>query len=276
MLPYQSIAHKYEELSLSKKTFVPAFTPRSLKYTIEKKSSHLWDVTIEVPAALTAHIKDHITRMYQQYTIMPGMSCKNLPVAYTKHYFANEIERETQRFLLDHFIQESVQVFLQENKISTVNWPRLKEIIPDTSNATYIYTLALSLAPTITLENWHSYSFIAPKRKNYTDLDIQVDSFIASLDKELPTSNEVECGDWVRFSAQFRSPHIQTPIHSPLHYWLRITNPLLATVSIQKFISAKIGDSFVLPANALAFFNNNTPNTDYYFDITVEQSGFDT
>ena len=225
---------------------------------------------IEVPTALTAHIKDHITRMYQQYTIMPGMSCKNLPVAYTQHYFAQEIERETQRFLLDHFIQESVQNFLQENKIATVNWPRLKEIKPDPTNATYLYTLALSLAPTITLENWHSYSFVAPKRKNYTDLDIQVESFIASLSKEKPTTNQVECGDWVRFSAQFRSPHIQTPVHSPLYYWLRITNPLLATPSMQKFIAASVNDSFTLPASALAIAHSNTPDTDYYFDITIE------
>ncbi len=254
---------------MSKKTFVPAFTPRSLKYTIDKKSSHLWDVIIEVPTALTAHVKDHITRMYQQYTIMPGMSCKNLPVSYTQHYFAQEIERETQRFLHEHFIQESIQTFLHDHKIATVNWPRLKAIIDDTSNS-YRFTVSLSLAPVISLENWQAYTFIAPKRKNYTDLDIQVESFITTLKKEKPPETRVESGDWVRFAAQFRSPHIQTPIHSPLYYWLRITNPLLASTAMQKFLNTQVNDSFTLPASALSTTQVHTPQTDYYFDITIE------
>jgi len=258
-----------EEFRLSKKTFVPAFTPRSLKYTIEKKSSHLWDVIIEVPASLVAHVKDHITLIYQQYTIMPGLSCKNLPVSYTQHYFAQEIERETQRFLQDHFIQESVQDFLKEHKIATVNWPRLKEITV-TASGSYLFTLSLSLAPAISLDNWQAYTFMAPKRKNYTDLDIQVESFLATLSTETVQANTIEPGDWVRFSAQFRSPHIQTPIHSPLHYWIRITNPLLASPAMQQFINAKINDTFILPATALAHPPIATSETNYYFDVTIE------
>lgn len=201
---------------------------------------------------------------------MPGISCSTLPISYTQHYFAQEIEKETQQFLFEHFIEGNVQNFLQENKIATVNWPRLKEIT-GSAQAGYIITMALSLAPHLALNGWHTHTFVAPRRKNYTDLDIQVESFIATLDPEIINRNAtVETGDWVRFSAQFRSPLVQTPVHSQTQYWLRITNPVLTTPEMTQFLNAKIGSQFTVPASALSSRQETTFSTDYYFDITIE------
>ncbi len=256
---------------MSKKTFVPAFTPRSLKYSIDKKSSHLWYLTVEIPGAMTAHIKDHITRLYRQYTLMPGISCNSLPITYTQHYFAQEIEKESRQFLYEHFIEGSIQSFLQDNKITTVNWPRIKDVGGSAQNG-YTITIALSLAPQLQLHNWQTQTFVAPKRKNYTDLDIQVESFIATLEAESSSTRTatVELGDWVRFSAQFRSPLVQTPVHSHTQYWLRITNPILTSPAMQQFLTAKVGSSFTIPASALSIHQENPFSTDYYFDVTVE------
>lgn len=202
---------------------------------------------------------------------MPGISCSSLPITYTQHYFAQEIETETQQFLYEHFIEGNIQTFLQENKITTINWPRVKSVDGDAQSG-YTVTVALSLAPHLQLHDWHAQTFTAPKRKNYTDLDIQVESFITTLNKEESAVQEtaVEVGDWVRFSAQFRSPLVQTPVHSHAQYWLRITNPILTTPAMQQFLSAKVGSSFTLPASALSPRQESTSATDYYFDIVVE------
>jgi FKBP-type peptidyl-prolyl cis-trans isomerase (trigger factor) len=255
---------------LSKKTFVPAFTPRSLKYTVEKKSSHVWNLLIHIPVTLATHIKDHITALYRQYTVMPGMSCSTLPITYTQHYFAHEIEQDTQKFLYDHFIEDSIHFFLQENNITIVNWPRLQAIEGDATTG-YTFTIGLSRAPHVSLTDWHAHTFIAPKRKNYTDLDIQVESFIATLQ---PTKAEsqpiVEAGDWVNFSAQLRSPHIQAPLHSISNYWLRISIPTLATPALHQFLGCSKNNTFSIPATALSANSNLQTQSDYSFDITIK------
>jgi FKBP-type peptidyl-prolyl cis-trans isomerase (trigger factor) len=256
---------------LSKKTFVPAFTPRSLKYTIEKKSSHVWNLFINIPVALSMHIQDHITSLYRQYTVMPGLSCSTLPITYTQHYFSHEIEQDTQQFLYDHFIEESIHFFLQEHGVSIVNWPRLQDISGTAANG-YTFTVGLSCAPHIALTNWQKHTFIAPKRKNYTDLDIQVESFIATLQHtKSDTTTIVETGDWVHFSAQLRSPHIQAPLHSTSNYWLRISIPTLATPAMHQFLGSSKNATFSIPATTLTTNSAAQTHSDYVFDITIKQ-----
>ena len=102
---------------LSKKTFSPAFSARSFRYVAVQKSSHLWYLSVHTPVALVAHIQNHITQIYRNYTLMPGVSCTRLPVAYTQKYFASEIERDTKQFLLDHFVNEGVQHYLSDKHL---------------------------------------------------------------------------------------------------------------------------------------------------------------
>jgi len=256
---------------LSKKTFVPALTPRSLKYTINKKSSHLWYLSVEIPGSLACHVKNHITNLYRQYTIMPGMSCANLPVSYTQHYFAQEIEKETEQFLLNHFVEEDAQSYLEENKINIINWPRLAAI---EGNATkgYTFTLALSLAPQLALNSWKSQTFTSPKRKNYTDLDIQVESFMSSFSGEDKPNDQISSpGDWVRFSAHFRPTRDATIVHSPSQYWLRLADASLTTPALRNFFSCKTGSTFSIPAQALSSLQPHVDMGDYSFDIHIEQ-----
>jgi len=255
---------------LSKKNFVPAFTPRSLTYTIDKKSSNVWYLHVGVPAGLTGHVRDHVTKLYRQYTIMPGISCSSLPLSYTQEHFSSEIEKETLEFLHTHFVEPNVQSFLLEQGISIVNWPRFKEVTGAASSG-YTFTLILSLAPQLNIHSWKSHTFVAPKRKNYTDLDIQVESFISCLKPtDAVEAQLVEAGDWVRFSARFKTPSEAQLLQNPTYYWLRITNPSIATETTKQFLSKAVGDSFLLTASALNLEHESALPTDYFFQVTIE------
>jgi len=257
---------------LSKKTFVPAFSHRSMIYTIDKKSSHVWQLSVGIPAAMVNHVKNHVTDLYRHYSIMPGLSCNSLPLAYTQTYFAQEIEREAQQFLLNHFVEESVQIYLKDQKIAIVNWPRLQGIRGSMTEG-YTFTLSLSLAPTVSMHNWQQCTFVAPKRKNYTDLDIQVEAFIETFPKKSFVEKTVhaEEGDWIRFSAQFRSPKADAAIHSKSFYWIRLTLPVLSAPAMHAFLNCGIGATFHIPANALSsVYATNVTQTEYLFDIQIQ------
>lgn len=256
---------------LSKKTFAPAFSARSFTYDIARKSSHLWHLTVQAPPAFAAHVQDHTTQIYRDYTLMPGVSCKRLPISYTQKYFVAEIERDTKRFLLDHFINEGVQEYLQKKHITIINWPRLVDTSGDAQSG-YSFTFALSLAPTLKLDSWEEQTFIAPKRKNYTDLDTQVDSFVTYLEN-IPSpehTDTIEPGDWVHFRAQLRSPHVRNPLHDAEEYWLHITAPHASTTCMKSFVGLKLGQTISMPANSLLDLEPDQTATEYHFDVTIE------
>lgn len=202
---------------------------------------------------------------------MPGVSCKQLPISYTQKYFAQEIKRDTQQFLLDHFVNEGVQNYTEKHQLAIINWPRLSNINGNTEEG-YKYTFALSLAPSLDISDWQQNTFIAPKRKNYTDLDTQVSSFVQKLDAIEPATDAtiVEPGDWVRFKAQLRTPHLTTPLHSAAIHWLQITSPHATTTCMQHFVGAHIGQTFQLPATALIDLQPDAAPTDYEFDVTID------
>lgn len=262
--------HNLKESTLSKKSFVPAFTPRSLAYTVTKKSSHVWYLTVHVPSTMAVHIKDHVTQMYRAYSIMPGMSCQHLPPSYTEHYFAQEIERDTRHFLYNYFVEESVQVYLKDHGTTIVNWPRPCDV-NGAANSGYTYTIALSLAPEFTLANWNTLTFNPPKRKNYTDLDCQVEAFIATL---LPVATReeprVSTGDWVRLRAQFRSPHLTGPLSESSYHWLHMSTPYVTTPLMHHLLGKKKGEVLTLPASVFAPIQTEDAPTDYLFTITID------
>lgn len=202
---------------------------------------------------------------------MPGISCKRLPITYTQKYFASEIERDSKKFILDHFVNEGIQNYLSEKKLSTVNWPR-----PIGCNGSaakgFTFIFALSLAPDFDLTEWKTHTFIAPKRKNYTDLDTQVSSFVRYLEN-IPQSkqaNTIEPGDWVRFKAQLKTPHTTAPLHTPSEYWLNITTPHTNTTCMEAFVGLSVGEKVTLPATALLDLQPDSTQTEYSFDITIE------
>lgn len=202
---------------------------------------------------------------------MPGISCKRLPIAYTQKYFASEITRDTKQFVLDHFVNEGAQHYLSEKKLATVNWPRPLGCNGSIEDG-FTFVFAISLAPTLELSHWKEQTFIAPKRKNYTDLDTQVSSFVSYLENIPSPKNAqtIEPGDWVRFRAQLRTPHATVPLHEPTQYWLNITMPHATTTCMESFVGMRVGQTATLPATALLNLQPDSTPTDYSFDVTIE------
>jgi FKBP-type peptidyl-prolyl cis-trans isomerase (trigger factor) len=231
----------------------------------------LWHVSLNVPSPLVAHIQDHVTHTYANYNVIPGMTCKHLPLRYTQQYFATEIERDTKQFVLEHFVNESIMHHLNERGVNVVNWPRLMSITGSASDG-FTYTFAVSLAPDVDIDDWKTHTFIPPRRKNYTDLDIQVSGFIKQLD-EVPaptTPDTIEHGDWVQFKATLQSPHSTTPLNTPTTYWIHTAAANIPLSYADAFIGKSRGDQFEISATAFAQSLGSKKDSDYNFSIVIE------
>jgi len=255
---------------LSKQRFIPAFGSQSFDFKVTEYSSHLWHITVKIPPTLITHIQDHITHTYRNYSIVPGFSCENLPISYTQEYFAAEIERDTKKFILNHFVAESLFSYLEGKKIITANLPRLHAINGSFEKG-FSYTFALSLAPHLNIEQWKNFTFIPPKRKNYTDLDIQVENFLSIFDKhtQMSLSPHLEHGDWTCFSARMHTPHLSNPLQDDIRYWIQLPPNGNPTTLSHYFLGTTKGSTFSVPATLFSHTPDANKKSSYYFDITI-------
>lgn len=251
-------------------TFIPAFSQTAFRFATKPRSSNLWYATLQAPATLVAHIRDHVSHAYAGYALTPGLHGTKLPLNYTQQYFSAEIERDAKQFIFDNFIQESIIYNLDERKIHLINWPRLIEVQTN-PDGSYLYTFAISVAPQITVNNWKNNTYLPPRRKNYTDLDIQVASFIQQLGQIAPPSNAslVEHGDWVKFSSCLRSPHTSSPLQSAITYWVHIATANIPTRYTEALMGKSVGSRFMLPATDRPLEGASAPYAEYYYDVTV-------
>jgi len=258
--------------TLKTKTFVPAYSTNAFTYTISDRSSHLSILTVFAKPSLLAHIQDHITQTYSNYTLIPGISCKHLPLSYTRQYFSSEITRDVKQFVLNHFISEGVLDFLDKKKVVAANWPRLSSVSGSISDG-LTYTFSVSKAPTLSLLNWNEQTFVAPQRKNYTDLDSQVENFIAQNTqpegKEKRTT--LSHNDWVCFSSHLKTPQSTKliPIHK--EYWLQASAPHIPAALTQAFLGKHEGEQFTAPVSLLHAQHAGNNETGYSFIITVKK-----
>ena len=229
-------------------------------------------LTVEVDPTILAHVQDHITRTYSNYTILPGVSCRKLPLSYTRQYFANEITRDVKQFILNHFVSEGVLSYLEKAKIVAANWPRLSSITGTVEDG-LTYLFSISRAPRLKIEDWSEQSFVCPQRKNYTDLDSQVENFIAAITvpEETEKRRELSHNDWVCFSSYLKTPtsNKEIPIHKD--YWLHTSAPHIPAAITQAFMGKKEGDRFSAPISLL---NNQPPSqvtTGYSFTILIKK-----
>lgn len=130
------------------------------------------------------------------------------------------------------------------------------------------YIFEVSTIDPIHLKDWKLFTFKAPKRKLYKDLDKQVESFIErehglfrDLDHESIADN-----DWVCFDATLLSR-----AHEPITYtgqsrfWMKMNTKYLASPFQQAFLGHKAGDTF-----KVASF----PLQDVFHEAMSEKSSF--
>ncbi len=266
-----SVALVYTDVEIIQST-EPTFSLPSLLFTTEYHRSTLCHATITVPSSLVESFFHETALSQQQVTQAPGFSRGAVPIEYIKQIFKENLMVHLKEFLFKYCVINFLYKQIRDQKIMIAGEPRLLDIVIDEEN-NIKYLFELSLFTDLVLHEWKYFPFKCPKRKNYKDLDRQVESFVEEerVLQENADHNHIASGDWILFSlaiAQKASDNLL--IDHSQQFWFKIGYDETESCLRDLFLGRKVGDHYQSKDRSLQSFFSDQLETDYLFDITID------
>jgi len=236
---------------------------------LKKISSHLAKVIVTVESSIVHKIRTQTIRLYKSHVNAAGL--KKIPDSYIESNYNKEITKVLHNFILYHFVIDYIHSETIEKKLPLTNTPRLTAIETVENNAIR-YSFDISLADQIDIREWKNFSFKAPKRKNYKDLDKQVSFF---LKQQCDTARQSDIStithsDWVCFNATLLDVD-----HKPLlaqhknNLWIKIHLKTIELPLFKSFVGKKVDDEFITTSLSLIQHFNHDICDKHAFHITI-------
>lgn len=250
-------------------------TDRSTLFSFSTKqiSSHVVETVIVIPKEIVQEVFDTVAKQYQGYSALPGFSTQEIPLSYTKEYFSKEILENTKDFIFRHFVLDYLFSQVTRENLIMANWPRLNTTVYKKDTKELEYHFILSTTEPLILKEWKYFIFRSPERKNYKDIDKQVQLFIKTEGdawKKQEQSN-IQRGDWVCFKVAYLSSTAQEPLQALPHqtYWMHITPDMLITGFQELFLDKKVGEHFITPVLPFSTSGDNDTQDPCHYKIEI-------
>ena len=200
-----------------------------------------------------------------------GFNQGTIPIDYIQQHYKSSILNHIQEFLLKFCVGNFLFRKIREEKIMSVGDPRLIDIFVAPNEDAY-FDFEVSLFQPLLFHEWRYFPFRCPKRKNYKDLDRQVESFIKEEKKQQKelNNNTIGIGDWVHFRVALADQN-EKLVFGP-HYedfWYKVGDEEADGPLRDVFLEKKIGDSFYTQSGGLQEFFSEQFKTNYNFHICI-------
>ncbi|HLJ31811.1 MAG TPA: trigger factor [Candidatus Babeliales bacterium] len=244
-----SIEHNYEQPTLCRVTIVVS---KSLINTFFSETAF----------ALKDNIQAH------------GFQQGEVPVEYITKQYKTNITEHLKEFFFKFGIVNFLFQELRAQKFLVAGDPRLVDIaLEHDQDARFIFEL--SVFPSIALNEWKYFPFKAPNRKNYKDLDRQVESFIQEEQKNLERytgDHGVSIGDWVNFNISIvDKDHAFLDERFVQNFWIKLGNDEIDGHLQSLFLNKKKGDDFVTNNKGLQDYFSDQLRASYNFRVHVAE-----
>jgi len=201
-----------------------------------------------------------------------GFSKKETPLKYISENFHTTIKDHLKEFLFNYFITNHLFEKLYEEKISFAGEPRLVDInLEHDQDAKF--TFELTISPKISLFDWKHLPFKAPKRKQYKDLDKQVENFYKTEKEHTKkfTPKLTHAGDWICFESILVDHDGQAYFEDySVPLWLKIGCEEADQILHEGFKDIYLNKSFITNNNILQDHFSPQLNNSYNFKICIK------
>ena len=227
--------------------------------------------TVIVPAAMVDELYHEAAQSQQKSAQTYGFHHGEVPLDYIKQNFTENLTEHVKELLFKYCVVNYLYEQIRLNKLVVVGDPRLTDItLRPQKDARFVFEV--SLFPDLSIYEWKYFPFKAPKRKNYKDLDRQVDSFIEEEKKRLHDleTDKLSEGDWVGFNLAFVEKENKLLLDGFVqNFWFKIGPDETESPLRQIFIGKKEGDRFHSNHHALQMYFSDQLDTQYLFDIEI-------
>ncbi|TET36241.1 hypothetical protein E3J61_00995 [Candidatus Dependentiae bacterium] len=261
------VSHNQKDKNLQESTE----SVHQLAFTIECIRPNFCYATITVPAEIVTTFYHAAAKSQQKSTLTHGFQRGAVPIEYIKQNFTDNLIEHLKELLLKYCVINFLCQQIQRNKLVVAGNPRLSTIhISPNDDAKFVFEL--SLFADLSIYEWKYFPFRPPKRKNYKDLDRQVESFLEKEKAQLSALEDdtLAIGDWVSFNISFMDDD-QKPLmeHFAQNFWFKLGEDETESPLRQLFVGKKTGDIFFSDHHVLQEYFSDQLDTDYLFGIEI-------
>lgn len=242
----------------------------SLEFEVKKEAPNLAHAKVIIPAKLVSTLFNHAAKSQTNKTDVYGFKKGSTPISYIKEHFKPKLTNHLQEFFFKYGVISFLYKNLNAEKINTAGEPRLESITIEPDKDA-IFNFQISLIEPIEFADWKLLPFKAPKRKNYKDIDRQVETFVkeeAEAAKKSP--KEICVGDWVLFTIRPVDEN-DNPLFSDEgeQLWLKIGDEEADSLLRDIFLERNKDDVFYTDHQSFQEYFSDELQTDYRFEITI-------
>jgi FKBP-type peptidyl-prolyl cis-trans isomerase (trigger factor) len=242
----------------------------TLGFVSERTHPFFFTIRITVPAEMIGKLYKEVSASQQEHASVHGFIKGKTPLRYVTSAYQTSLLEHLKEFFYKHSVTSALYQALREQRMYTVGEPRLiKATIAPNDGAEF--TFECTSPQELLLHDWRFYSFKPPKRKNYRDLDRQVEFFIKTEEEnsEKYKDNGIQHNDWICFSIWVADKQSKTPLSEPQTLWLKIGNEEIDAAFTALFFGKRRGESFYSNAICLQEHFSSRLDSQYLFGITI-------
>lgn len=244
---------------------------QSLSFSVQNQNPLFSTATIIVPASYIAILYNEASNTQKSNIQTIGFSKGETPLSYIQKNFQPNLIEHIKEFCLKYFVLSWFYQELYTKKILIAGEPNLESITVTPTND-LAFNFSFTLAQPIILHGWKRLPFKAPKRKNYKDLDRQVEQFLQEEEnaKKTVTDNLICIGDWINFTVSIVDKHGKPLFEDHKeNLWVKIGSEEADAPFQSLFLTKKIGDSFITTSECLQEYFSSHLDTHYTFLVEI-------
>lgn len=241
-----------------------------VSFELTKKCPGCLKAIITIPQKVSSELYREAINAQKKEIQTFGFPKGQTPEYYIEQNYKAHINEHLKSFLFHYFAVDSLYHSIMQKKIILANEPELEsmEITPESNT---IFTFILDTHEEIEKQDWKNSFFKAPSRKNYKDIDRQVENFIETETKEeKETELLISVGDWICFDVQLLNAHNKPIFNNEQEtLWLKIGSEEVDKEIRNIFEGKKVGETFITKSQTLQEYFSDKIDTQYHFSITI-------
>lgn len=231
----------------------------------------LAQATITIPTEVVTKLYEQAAKSQQLVAQAHGFNQGEIPLDYIKINFRENLIEHLKELLFKYATVNILYKEITARKLMVAGEPRLVDISLSPENDAQ-FTFDLTLFPELLIYDWKFFPFKAPKRKNYKDIDRQVETFIKEEKKQLDefVDDGLTIGDWVNFNLSFANEHNGIICDNfEQNFWFRLGDEEIESPLREIFLGKKVNETFYTRNQALQHFFSDQLDTNYNFCIEI-------
>ena len=242
-----------------------------LHFALTYQRPTLCTATVTIPKHIINTLYHETTATQQQAVETQGFQRGNIPLAYIEKNFKINITEHLKEFIFKYCVINFLYQQIREQKILVAGEPRLINIhLEPNEDAQYVFEL--TIFPSIPIHEWKYFPFKEPKRKNYKDLDRQVENFIKDerTHFDQATNTPLKIGDWISFEISLADKNNKPILDNfSQNFWYRLGDEEVESPLRALFIGREYDAEFYTTNKGLQECFSDQLNSFYNFHINI-------